>query len=329
MLKATILKDSIGKEGSAPRLTTFLLEFPRYILAEFNTHRMFSRNAASSRAIPVSKRLEMVAQDPVIPVEWGLDQPGMQAPKLAEGETLVAAVHIWENACRDAASHARKLADLGISKQIVNRLLEPFVSVQVLMTSTARGLENFFALRADPKPDPAMRALAGLMLWNYNNHTPEPLAPGEWHIPFGDDMYPDLPEEVRLKVAVARAARLSYNNFDGSRSLEKDLALHDQLAKDGHWSSFEHCAQVMPTEGIIVGRTLYRGASHTDLAGNRRGAPPVSLSGNLPGWVQLRKTYPNECRRDDRVVRWAHTDGSLHVFYKGESLHVFYKGESE
>lgn len=315
MLKATILKDSIGKEGSAPRLTTFLLEFPRYILAEFNTHRMFSRNAASSRAIPVSKRLEMVAQDPVIPVEWGLDQPGMQAPKLAEGETLVAAVHIWENACRDAASHARKLADLGISKQIVNRLLEPFVSVQVLMTSTARGLENFFALRADPKPDPAMRALAGLMLWNYNNHTPEPLAPGEWHIPFGDDMYPDLPEEVRLKVAVARAARLSYNNFDGSRSLEKDLALHDRLAVDGHWSSFEHCAQVMPEGGIPLPDPNEGGGSvvHT---GSKA---PACLWGNLPGWIQLRKLYPNECRRDDRVVRWAHTDGSLHVFYKGES----------
>ena len=311
MIQAKILRDSIGRDSSAPRLTTFLLEFPRCILAEFNTHRAFSRNAASSRAIPVLKRLSMVADDPVIPIEWGLDQPGMQATQLATGETLSRAMDIWKAACHAAMGAALEMHTLGISKQIANRILEPFTFVQVLMTSTAIGMENFFALRADTKPDPFMRVLAYHMLHVYNNSIPEELCPGEWHIPFGDDMYPDLDLESRLKVAVARAARLSYNNFDGSRSLEKDLALHDQLAKDGHWSSFEHCAQVMPTEGIIVGRTLYRGASHTDLAGNRRGAPPVSLSGNLPGWVQLRKTYPNECREDPRVRRWAYSEGNL------------------
>lgn len=307
MLRSKILQDSIGKDGKAPRLTTFLLEFPRYILAEFNTHRAFSRNAASSRAIPVLKRLDMMCQDPVIPLEWGLDQPGMQASKLAEGETLLKALDVWKRARESAEAHAREMHALGISKQIVNRLLEPFVFVKVLMTAPSDGMENFFALRADSKPDPFMQALAYSMLRTYNNSEPMELCPGEWHIPFGDDMYPDLDTKTRLKVAVARAARLSYDNFDGTRSLEKDLALHDQLAQDGHWSSFEHCAQVMPKGGVSLPDPDEEG-EYIQYVG---GKPPARLWGNLPGWIQLRKTYPNECRRDPRVRRWSYFEGNL------------------
>ena len=47
---AEVLIDSVNPAGQ--RLTTFVLRFPRFVLSEFNTHRMFSRNASSSRAIP-------------------------------------------------------------------------------------------------------------------------------------------------------------------------------------------------------------------------------------------------------------------------------------
>ena len=65
MIKAEIIADSLSPQGH--RLTTFICVFPRIVLAEFNTHRMLSRNSASSRAIPFNKMLEMVKTNPFIP----------------------------------------------------------------------------------------------------------------------------------------------------------------------------------------------------------------------------------------------------------------------
>lgn len=274
MIQAEILLDSIG--GSSPRLTTWKLTFPRFILAEINTHRMFSRNYPSSRAIPVLKRIQMIKDNPVIPIEWGLDKPGMQAKELADGVTAMAAETVWRSAAEQAIKHAEILIDLGIHKQIANRLLEPFVTVTGLVTATQSGWENFFALRAESAADPHIQALAYKMLKIYNESTPQFLENGQWHIPFGDNMPEGLSWEDQIKVAVARAARVSYNNFEGSADTEKDFKLHDILAKSGHWSAFEHIAQV------------------PDLMDSRKW-------GNLPGWNQLRKTYPNELRQDPRV----------------------------
>ena len=298
MIEARILKDSIGAEGSAPRLLTFMVNMPRFILAEWNTHRAFSRNAASSRAIPVPKRMQMVMTEPVIPIEWGLDQPGMQSKVIAPPEVADEATRIWLSARDYAVSHAQQLMGLGISKQIVNRLLEPFVYVQVLMTCVMEpGLENFFALRWDDKPDPHMIDLATKMAACANASTPEVLLPGEWHIPFSEDMYPGIDKDTLMKVLVARAARLSFNNFDGTRRLEDDVAMHDRLARDGHWSSFEHCAQVPEHDKYAPG------GDYTQNIGLKQG--------NLPGWVQLRKLYPTECRKDSRIKKWIHRDGLL------------------
>jgi hypothetical protein len=272
MIKAEILLDSIGADESAPRLTTWLLTFPRFILAEVNTH--------SSRAIPVKKRLEMVLNDPVIPIEWGMDKPGMQAKEVADFDTEMAATTAWMEARDAAVKGADALIHLGIHKQIANRLLEPFVEVTGLVTSVQKGLENFFALRAEGAADPHIQKLAYLMLDAYNASQPVVLSPGQWHIPFGDNMPEGLSWEDKMKVAVARAARVSYNNFDGSSDIEKDFKLHDILAASGHWSAFEHIAQVPSPE-------------------ERHGQG--QKEGNLPGWSQLRKLYNNECRKDDRV----------------------------
>lgn len=279
MIKAEILLDSIGADHYAPRLTTWLMTIPRFCLAELNTHRAFSRNCPSSRAIPVVKRIQMVRDNPCPIIEWGLDKPGMQAEVLADKTTTMKAIAIWNQAAEDACEAAEKLVSLGLHKQVANRLLEPFVEVTDLVTSTQAGLENFFALRAEEHADPHMRKLAYLALEAYNDCKPTVLEPLEWHIPFGDQMPEGLIFEQKIKVAVARAARVSYNNFDGTKnSLENDFKLHDRLADSGHWSAFEHIAQVC---GNFSSRTM---------------------NGNLGyGWVQLRKTYPDECRKDSRV----------------------------
>jgi thymidylate synthase ThyX len=320
VIKAEILLDSIGADGSAPRLTTWKLTFPRFILAEVNTHRMFSRNYPSSRAIPVLKRMGMVIHAPVMPIEWGLDKPGMQSSAKATGIRLWLAKATWRAASLAAVAAAFCLVKLGIHKQVANRILEPFVEVTGLVTATQVGWENFFALRAEGSADPHVQALAYQMLALYNTNTPQVLQPGEWHVPFGSMMEPGLTWDERIKVAVARCARVSFNSFDGEDTPAKDAKLHDRLAASGHWSSFEHIAQV-PESGARTLVTapgcppeeLERLRKHIDEAKadpdytivcnydvNWASLQPL-MGGNLPGWVQLRKTYPNECRKDPRV----------------------------
>jgi thymidylate synthase ThyX len=226
----------------------------------------------------------MVLSTPVIPIEWGLDKPGMQSKELADAITVCKAEKIWLMARDSAVEAAKAMEALKIHKQIANRLLEPFVEVTGLVSGVEAGWENFFALRAHEAADPHIQALAYRMLDLYNSSTPNFLETGEWHIPFGDSMPAGLTWEEQVKVAVARAARVSYNNFDGSSDIAKDIALHDRLAESGHWSAFEHIAQV-PTLAIM---------SEYD-------APKHIKYGNLTGWIQLRKTYPNECRKDSRV----------------------------
>lgn len=293
MIKAEILLDSIGANGSAPRLTTWALTFPRFILAEVNTHRMFSRNYPSSRAIPVFKRMGMVIHEPVIPIEWGLDKPGMQAKEVAGYIRERAARFVWRSASFAAVVAAWCLVKLKIHKQIANRLLEPFVEVTGLVTATDEGWQNFFSLRAEGAADPHIQALAYTMLELYNMSVPKVLNRGEWHIPFGDNMPEGIVEpKEKMKIAVARAARVSYNSFEGADSPKKDFKLHDRLSEQGHWSAFEHIAQV-PLEKI--------GSDDKDTALCEL-MHAKNSAGNLPGWNQLRKMYPNECRKDPRVL---------------------------
>ena len=141
--------------------------------------------------------------------------------------------------------HACALMALGLHKQIANRVLEPFVFQTTLVTATE--WENFLALRADPDAQPEFQALADLMLDAYVANTPRALAAGEWHIPFGDMMPGGLTLEEQLRVATARCARLSYLTFDGIIHVERDVELHDRLARRGHWSPFEHIAQALDT----------------------------------------------------------------------------------
>ena len=287
LIAARILADSVSP--TAPRMTTWLVTMPRIILAEWNTHRKFARNAASSRAIPVEKCLQQVEENPFVPLVWHKNRPGMQGSEELQGAEREQAIAEWLVARDNAVSQAKRMIELGIHKQIANRLIEPWRYVDVLMTCCEPGLQNFFALRAEGAAEPHMQDLAYKMLDLYNGSTPKILQPGEWHIPYGDNMPQGLTWEVQLKIAVARAARLSYENFDGTFSVQDDIKLHDRLASQGHWSSFEHIAQVADLLAHEPGKDYY------DAIGTKHG--------NLePGWVQLRKLYPTECRTDKRVL---------------------------
>ena len=235
---AKVLADSISPRGK--RLTTLEVTFPRYVLAEFNTHRTFSRNSASSRAIPVKKQLDRILNDPFIGDHWGSNQPGMQAGAELNGEAREKAIEIWREAGRAAVRAAEQLAELGVHKQRTNRLLEPFMWHTVIVTATE--WNNFFALRAHKDAQPEIRDAACAMRNAMDTSVPNSIDYGEWHTPL---ILPDedYPLEDKIKISVGRCARVSYLTHDGVRDPTKDIELYERLVEGGHMSPLEHVAR--------------------------------------------------------------------------------------
>ena len=151
------------------RITTFVLTYQRFIHAELLTHRVFSRNSASSRAIPTAKYIEMVESNPSMPMEWGKNRPGMQSTELLSSEDEAAAKQIWLDAAKDAVKNARRLAELKAHKQVANRLLEPFLYITTVLTGTE--WDNFFALRVHEDAQPEIRELATRMKKLYESES--------------------------------------------------------------------------------------------------------------------------------------------------------------
>ena len=179
MHSARILADSISPDGI--RLVTFEVTFPRIVLAEFNTHRTLSRNSASSRAIPVKKMLKMVKENPYVPSVWGKNQRGMQAENLVTDEIAASSEIEWLKARDSAVKHVEKLLELGIHKQLTNRLLEPFMWHTVICTATEYG--NLFNLRNNSAAHPDIMKPVALMQGLYESHEPFVMDYGEWHLP--------------------------------------------------------------------------------------------------------------------------------------------------
>ena len=297
--KAEIVADSINEFGN--RLTTFVVVFPRIVLAEFNTHRMLSRNSASSRAVPFKKMLKRVEENPFIPIRWMKDHKGMQGNEYHEGINLPQRKQ-WLDARDWAIKCSQSLNNLNTTKQFCNRLLEPFMWHMVIVTASE--WENFFALRAHEAAEIHIQKLAYMMLDEYNNHQPKQLKAGEWHIPFGDRI--NLPSPIpideglsleegiairKVKIATARCARVSYFNYEGKDDYEADIKLHDMLAKMGHWSPFEHCAKSMTEDETHI---------HI-LGGKHLGSHQKGWCGNFRGFIQYRKMFETENRTDERV----------------------------
>ena len=232
----------------------------RFVLAEFNTHRAFSRNSASSRAIPVENRLKAFIQDPAWPVAWPREQPGMQGGSELFGDderdARVLLQEIHDDTARRIRQYIDKHPDKGtrLHKSLLNRLMEPFQWHTVIVSSTEWG--NFFAQRCHPDAQPEIRAAAEAMRDVFYTSMPTPVGYGDWHTPYvdGQDIGGSMldAEEARM-VSAARCARVSYLTHDGKRDPAEDLRLYERLvsANPPHWSPLEHVAT--PTTGNALG----------------------------------------------------------------------------
>ena len=231
-------------------LWTFELTYPRYIHSEFMTHRVFSRNASSSRAIPVKRMIEQVRENTVIPPKVFMNQKGMVGETEADPFTTTAFHVLWEEAAENACKTAEMMERLGIHKQHVNRILEPFQFIKVIVTAT--DWCNFFVLRLAPDAQPEIRELASAIydeMNRYRNKDVGVLELDKEHIvvsiPYitDEDIKEIGKEEYHLlmKISAARCARVSYNNHDGSKpDIEKDLKLYGHLYDSKHMSPMEH-----------------------------------------------------------------------------------------
>lgn len=260
-ISATIIADS--RSENLTRLTTMELRYPRFIHAEVMTHRMFSRNASSSRAIPVERLIADVMSDPAMPIHWGKNQRGMQAKKEHDAliEGLTPEQH-WLKARDQAVEMALQFSLAGYHKQVVNRLLEPFAHINVIVTAT--DWANFFTQRLHEDAQPEIHELARQMHIAMEHSRPKIIPVGQWHLPYVTESG-DI--SVLKRVSAARCARVSYKTHDGrTPSVEEDLALFDNLAtaEPRHLSPLEHVC----TPGKARGRRA-----------------------NLRDWVQLRKDY--------------------------------------
>lgn len=249
MIIAKVVQDSIAPNGK--RIVTQQLSYPRFIHSELMTHRLFSRNASSSRAIPVAKLIEQVRTEPAMPIHWGANEPGMQAHAELTGAARKNAMDEWRRAAMNAADTAEAMNALGLHKQAANRVLEPFLNIQVIVTATE--WQNWYALRDHEDAQPEIRELARAMRVAANTSAPveRPHDRGNtegWHLPYITRQerlqYPHHPAML-AKVSAARCARVSYLTHDGAEpDMKKDIALYDRLVGSVplHASPVEHQA---------------------------------------------------------------------------------------
>lgn len=304
-ITATVIADSIS---NGIRLTTLQLRYPRFIHAEVMTHRVFSRNASSSRAIPVKRIIKDIQDDPAIPMHWGKNIPGMQAH-----EQIDEPIHhadpeyrpmtkeqAWLAARDEIIQFAQAFDNAGYHKQIVNRLLEPWSHINVLVTAT--DFANFFHLRDHEDAQPEIRELAQAMKIAMSKTSPLELVCGDWHLPYVSPidfanihMYlkhgrstrdePSTKElmDVALKISVARCARVSYLTHGGRPTdIVEDIKLFDRLlgSQPLHASPAEHQASPDAKSYCV------------DYGGDMWDNP--EMHGNFRGWIQYRKTLPGE-----------------------------------
>lgn len=281
-ITVTVIADSISEQSI--RLTTFQLRYPRFIHAELMTHRMFSRNASSSRAIPVERMIEDLRRDPAMPVYWGSNQKGMQAGEELAGDELQQVQHWWLSAMHQAIGHAQHMIDNGLHKQIANRILEPWAHINVVVTAT--DYANFYALRRHKDAQPEIKALADAMWDAQQASEPVLLKPGDWHLPFitnNDRSYVYNNKEALLRTSVARCARVSYLTHDGRQTtIEEDVALYDRLVGSMplHASPAEHQATPDTPEREFQGGGYVWNHDYQH--------------GNFTGWRQYRRMLPGE-----------------------------------
>ena len=302
-VSAKVIKDSISPDGV--HITTLELEYPRIIHSELMTHRVFSRNSASSRAIPVSKVIELVESNPAMPVHWGKNQAGMQAKEELDDLNKESVRQLWLEAAKQAVSIAKVMADIGAHKQVVNRILEPFQHMKVVVTSTEWA--NWDWLRDHPDADPTIHALAKEMKRVRNESTPEELFYGEWHLPyvtserskvyaernyFDEHGEPITLEQARM-VSASCCAQTSYRKQDGSLEKAEDIFKKLVESEPCHASPVEHQATPVDLTCSPYEPEYWKmkGVTHMD-------RDFTLHSGNFRGWIQFRQLIPNNAKYD-------------------------------
>lgn len=222
-----------------------------------------------------------VKEDPALPLWWGKNQAGMQAREEVDLDAMKGAQDLWLESRDQMLAAVKKLSDLGLHKQLANRLIEPWMFITVLVSATE--FDNFFFLRDHEDAQPEIAWIARDMKKKYEASTPQALEYGQWHMPLVEPYdyelavdylestrqipQPALVLETLRKVSVGRCARVSYLTHDGKRDVEKDVGLFNQLRSSGHWSPFEHVAMALDEP--------------------RR-------TGNFVGWRQFRKDFADE-----------------------------------
>lgn len=270
MHSAKVICDSISPNDH--RLTTLEVVFPRIVLSEFNTHRVFSRNSASSRAIPVAKMLKMVQESPYVPEIFWENQKGMQEGPPLTGASADRAKDIWLEAKDAAVAQANKLVECNVHKGYANRILEPYMWHTVIVTASE--WSNFLNLRCHKAAHFEIRKVAKLMAKAMTLSVPEPLEVGEWHLPYtSQEERSSFDLETLKAISTGRCARVSYLTQDGIRDPKADVDLHTRLISGGHMSPTEHVAT--PISRLRMSMSLIW--------------PHLKWSGNFLGWHQYRK----------------------------------------
>jgi len=297
MYSAKVIEHSIGP-CKIP-LLTMLLQYPRMVHPEFIRHRDFSYAVASSRAIPSRILRERIQQNSATIMWWGKNQRGMGADTELTGDELAAVQYAWKEGLEYCVALAAKLDELGLHKQLANRVLEPWMDVVQLTTGTS--WTNFNTLRRHKDAQPEIREIAEQAYLVSAQSTPRQLLAGEWHLPFvSSDERENFSDDRLAKFSTARCARTSYLNHEGEISYTKDLELFARLiaSNPGHWSPLEHVAQakaeVSRRDRLIMywmSRLMSKDSSNRI---QNHGRDFLIQSGNLKGYTQFRKMFPNE-----------------------------------
>lgn len=290
---ARVVAKSISEE-TKQEIITWELEYPRIIHSELMTHRAFSRNSASSRAIPIEKVIEQVLTNRAKPVHWGKNQAGMQAKEELQGVDRNAVENLWDCAAEDMAFYAKAMASHGAHKQIANRIMEPFQFMKVIVTTTEKA--NFYWLRDHGDADPTIAELAKCMVEADKQAKLIYLLSGDWHVPYYKEGYwlthhGDSLEDA-LAISSSCCAQVSFRKLDDS--LEKAQNIYDRLVKSEpvHASPFEHQASPISRTDLGYGydEDMWpTGVTHRDRNRNL-------WSGNFKNWIQHRQLIPNHVK---------------------------------
>lgn len=312
-ITAKVICDSISEQGV--RLTTFEIEYPRFILAELNTHRQLSKNSSSSRAIPIKKMLSQIEDNMAMPVYWGKAKSGMQADGEVDEDSVWWYREKWKFAYDEVSYRVEQLSDLvegkkgfmkALHKQIPNRLIEPFQMMKTVITGT--DWDNFFNLRLHPDSQPEICMLAYKMYQAMQESKPVEIYSGEYHTPYvkalrdetGSLLYFDkdmnyLTLAGAIKLSAASCASVSYRTE--GMTLEKADKIFDMLIKAEviHSSPLEHCATPVKPKYSELGcvrvncsepQSWEEGVTHINKQGEL-------CSGNLRGFISYRHLLPN------------------------------------